>query len=32
MDCRPRRVRQAIDAATAAYGPAVVLVEHRLDD
>ncbi|WAP50799.1 ATP-binding cassette domain-containing protein [Arthrobacter sp. ATA002] len=25
-------VRQAIDAATAAYGPAVVLVEHRLDD
>ena len=25
-------VRQAIDAATAAYGPTVVLVEHRLDD
>ena len=25
-------VRQAIDAAAAAYGPAVVLVEHRLDD
>ncbi|MFT4468905.1 ABC transporter ATP-binding protein [Arthrobacter sulfonylureivorans] len=25
-------VRQTIDAATAAYGPSVVLVEHRLDD
>ncbi|MDI3331924.1 MAG: ATP-binding cassette domain-containing protein [Micrococcus sp.] len=25
-------VREAIDAAAAAYGPAVVLVEHRLDD
>ncbi|TJY64143.1 ATP-binding cassette domain-containing protein [Arthrobacter sp. CAU 1506] len=25
-------VRQAIDAATAAFGPSVVLVEHRLDD